>query len=350
MRWLTDHWEMKSIALALAIILYFYTGNLIQVRRTLVVSVGPEHVALLPDTYGVSEVIPTTLTFEMRGPKNQVEDLDERDIVPRLVFKESNLRDGQQSFDVTARLLQLPDPIHLEFKSADQVTLTVDRVVEELLQVQVGPRDFDLAVEGLSVRQITMVDSTHVRVRGPQQVVEEYRKRGGVPIESIRIPATEVDANLKEPTELILPLALSVDSRIRVLQGSPRAKIRIEPKPGKLAMTLPLRLMASNQFHSKYTVELSLQEVPLEVSGPHNLLESIRPEEAFTAYVNVPDNPQLDIAQYPEVKVIRPDWAILIKVAPVRLTVRLAEQAAEPTPVPEAPPSPDLLNEDPISP
>jgi len=342
---LMDHWEIKVIALLLAVVLYYFTGSLIRVEKTLDVELHPEQVVGLPDLHRVREIIPRHITVELNGPMRVLADLDSDDIAATLSYDPRKAVQGQQYFAVNARMLQLDPQLRLSFASPERVRVVVDRIVEAALPIAVAPQSFELGMSGLVVRQVRL-NRAQVLVTGPERVIEDLREIG--PLSPRRVRLDGIPADLTDPTELSVPLHFDLEDVQLVEDQRVMAQVTVAPAPGEMPVTLPLHVIADPDFNSKYSVELHQPEVAITITGPRNRLRDLDPEEHFLAYVDLTGKPTLDITQSLPVQVLTPPWASAPSTT-ARVTVRLQGEAGggvRPGPRPEdqigepAPPPP----------
>ena len=341
MNWLRDHWEIKLIALFLAVTVYLFTGNLIRLDTMVTIRLLPSHVEGLPDGYQVRSITPHELAVEISGPRNLVNELEVADLRPKLEFNQDNLRDGDQQFDVTAALLQLPPELRLRYVGSERVEVVVDRVVRRSLTLGVNPDDFALTSPGLVVRRVQL-DHTHVSVEGPKQLIDALRQAGSLGIEKEVL--ADVPADLVEPKEFTIPVTVAVGEELAVVtEGAITATVLVEPLPDEMPLNLPVTVLASAEFMEGYRIDLHQQEVALTVTGPRNRLEALRPERDIKAYVDLTGSLTLDIPKAHQVRVEAPAWAT-VSSAQVRLTVH-ARPSSGPAPAP-----PDVSPDDPLMP
>lgn len=343
---LLEHWEIKLIALIMAVTLYAFTADLIRVDKTFTVVLLDEHVVGLPEDYRVRSIEPPDLTFEVSGPVSLLGELEVEDIQPRLTFSADQLQEGRQTFEVTSRLLGLPPDMRLNYVNPQRVVVEVDRWVEARVPIVVGPEDFQLEAPGLVVREVRL-DRSSVTVEGPARAIERLRSRGQVRLAPQRVP--DVDRDITDPVQREVPLEVDLDDEVRVVEPTAlTATVTVAPVPEGIHVSLPINILASPGFFRTYAVELHQDEVAVTVRGPRNRLQAQPPREVFQAYVDLTGKPTLDIPQLRPVTILTPPWASA-GAAQVRVTVRLREPAAAsaeggaapaPPPAEEAPPAP----------
>ena len=129
MKWLTDRWQVKTLALVLAVVLYFFTGTQITVERSFTVQVEEQDLQGLPADYLVSRLAPREFDITIAGPMAVVSDLSELSIRPLLPISGPGLADGRQEFDLTERLLRLDPQLTLRASNVDRLEAEFSRVI-----------------------------------------------------------------------------------------------------------------------------------------------------------------------------------------------------------------------------
>ncbi len=65
---LVEHWELKVVALVIAVALWLYTNGQVRIERSVNVVVAPSAVLSLPDGYRVTSITPQNFTINISVP------------------------------------------------------------------------------------------------------------------------------------------------------------------------------------------------------------------------------------------------------------------------------------------
>ena len=68
----SEHWELKLVALVIAVALWLYTNGQVRIERSINVSVTSASVQSLPKGYRVTEIRPDKFTVNLSVPVSQV--------------------------------------------------------------------------------------------------------------------------------------------------------------------------------------------------------------------------------------------------------------------------------------
>jgi hypothetical protein len=92
----SEHWELKLVALVIAVALWLYTNGQVRIERSINVSVTSASVQSLPKGYRVTEIRPDKFTVNLSVPVSQVGGLRNA-IVPHLVISGDAVLRGEQT-------------------------------------------------------------------------------------------------------------------------------------------------------------------------------------------------------------------------------------------------------------
>lgn len=331
MKLLTVNWQLKLVALFLAIALWFYTSGQARVSRTFTVKIPDNAVLGLGDEYRIASVTPREFTVEIDGPSAALRDLRGDVLTPRLEISARALEEGRQSFPITNAVLGLEPDLRIEGinpASVEDIAVAFGRVVTAELIVDL-PNLVDVP-PGLEP-SISLEEGT-VTVSGPEVAIQELVQRKRLPFAPV--PLSGVDPMLAKPWTMRRALTPIVPPSV---QASPvYANVTLKPLDGvKSQISVPVQLLAPPDFLAKHRVELSQQQVVVTVRGPSNLLAALKPEDLI-AYVNLRRPLELNQAKEIPVELVAPPW-LTAEPAAVRVTLSVAPTVApstlEPLPV-----------------
>ncbi|TVR44934.1 MAG: hypothetical protein EA402_05685 [Planctomycetota bacterium] len=318
MNFLFRRWQLKFLALLMAVALYLFTGTQITVERTFTIQVLPEQLRGLPANYRLSTpLVPNEFSVTIAGPQRQIEDVVAQDLAPMLTVTTDGLTAGFQEFNITERLLRLNPAFTLRSRSVDRIRAEFARVIEDVLTLEGRPAISGLA-EGLRA-EVSLVRS-QVLVQGPANVIASLRERGRVPVRPIDL--SDVSATISEMQELRVPLVIQVgDAPVRTVE-QPEAVVRVSPAPEtRVIGPVPVHALAPPDILARYEIEITPPVVALTVSGPVNRLREQDPVQILRAYVDVGDARRGAIGEERTVRVLAPSW-LTTTTTTVRVSVR----------------------------
>jgi YbbR domain-containing protein len=347
MRWILSNWQIKLVALSLAVALWFYTSGQARIERTLNVVITPAAVRNLPEGARISGIEPHVFSVEIDGPMTVVQGLRPDAIAPRLEIVGGAIDQGRQDFPITNEVLGLPAEIRIQRvnPARDAITVTLGKVVETDMLVD-PPRVVD--VPG-GLEPSLSLEEGRVVVTGPQDVISEMlRQHPRLRFLPVSLASANASIERAEP----LRLRLVPDAPPSVEVPPVYARVTLKPVDGQRQQVgLAVHLLATPDFLAKHRVELSQPQVVVTVRGPRNLLAALTPE-SLAAYVNLRRPLELNQPQEVPVEVLGPAWLTADPVA-VRVTVSLlvprggdatlrTREGAEVQPIPAntAPPAP----------
>jgi len=326
MRWVLSNWQIKLVALSLAVALWFYTSGQARVERTLTVVVRAEAVRNLPAGARIAEITPREFTVEVDGPMTVLQELRSDAILPRLELAGRALDEGRQDFPITNQVLGLPADVRIQRinpTSVDAIRVTLGRVVQRDLLVE--PPELEHVPPGLAAN-LTLGES-RVQITGPLNAVADLVARHPR-LRFLPVSLADVDPLNDKPTTL--RLALKADAPAAIEVPPVFAEVTLRPVDAvRQQVGLPVHLLAAPDFLAKHRVELSQPQVVVSVRGPRNLLAALKPE-TLSAYVNLRRTLELNQPQELPVEVLGPPWLSADPVV-VRVTVSvLVPKAADP--------------------
>ena len=318
MRWMLDNWQIKLVALSLAVALWFYTSGQARVERTLTVSVAAAAVRNLPAGARIAEITPREFTVEVDGPMTVLQELRSDPILPRLELAGRALDEGRQDFPITNQVLGLPADVRIQRinpTSVDAITVTLGRVVEKDMLVEAP--ELEHVPAGLAPN--LNLEEGRVLITGPENAVKDLLIRHP----RLRfLPVSLKDANplIDKPEPLRVTLVPDVPASITV--PPVHAVIILKPVDAvRLQVGLAVHLLAAPDFLAKHRIQLSQPQVVMTVRGPRNLLANLTPE-SLAAYVNLRRPLELNQPQEVPVELLGPPWLTADPVA-LRVTVSL---------------------------
>lgn len=321
---LTAHWELKAVALVLAVALYIYTSGQVRVEKTISVTIADAMVHGLPADYQVVNISPREFKVLLSVPTSRLSDLENEALSPRLEVRPEQLAAKSAAWPLTSHLLRLPNDIRIEASEpADirEVVVQLDRISEDSLPVE--PPHLTGLPSGLDAT--VRLDQTMVRVAAGGAVLELLRR------DRERVRFQDVDLRSIQPGQvgerqerlLLTPLAAPSETPYRVL-GQVNAVIQIRPLLGMTKeISASLQILASKDLLRSIDITLTPPRVALTVRGPENLLAQLKPEE-ITAYVRLADDLSPDVPHDLPVEVLAPPW---LAVDPARVKVAVTPVA-----------------------
>jgi hypothetical protein len=318
---LTTHWELKIVAMVLAVALYVYTSGQVRVERTVTVTVSDTGVKGLPTDYQVVGITPREFKVQLSVPTSRLSDLESTAIVPRLEIRPEHLAAREALWPLTSFLLQLPNDIRIESTEPPdvrEISLRLDRVVEGTLAVE--PPHLAGLQAGLDAS--IKLETTLARIAAGGDVLEVlHRDHERVRFQDVDLRSVPANLTAERQERLILtPLAPAQETPYQVLDPI-RALITVRPIMGLAReLSVPVKLLAGKDLLRSIEVTLTPPRVALTVRGPENQLAALT-SEAMTAFVRLPDDIAPDAAarELP-VEVLAPGW-LIVEPATVRIAI-----------------------------
>lgn len=333
---LTAHWELKLVALVIAIALWLYTNGQVLHERSIVIRLPDAAVHSLPDDYRVTDIQPQGREFTVKVslPENMLHSLTSDAMIPRLVISADALSSGMQTFPITNRILGLDDDIRIvrvEPESVQDIRVLFAAVTADYLPVE-SPRLVGVP-EGLDASVV--LDQTRVRVSSTRAEIDRMRHADQKLVPE-PIVLDDLDPLLQQVRQEHLKLSIS-STKLTVLDQV-TATIILRPVIRSKAFSLPVHVLAPHDVFSRYQIELSQPVVSISVRGPENLLHALHPDIDMTAYVNLSHLPQPGVPIDIPVSVIAPP-SLSCETVTIRVTVSALQtpgQNSVTTPTPAA--------------
>ncbi|MBA3939383.1 MAG: hypothetical protein H0X38_18190 [Planctomycetes bacterium] len=319
MSFLREHWELKLVALVIAIALWIYTNGQVRIVRPLLVRVTPAAVQSLPEDYRVATVEPAQFTVFVNLPEGMLHVLRSDLAVPRLVIAADSLGKGRQSFPITNRLLGLDEDFRIERVDPDgvkEITVAFDRVDQDEVPVEIPqllgvPEGIEAAIA---------LSRTRVKVRGAHTLLQSAREHGQR-ILFKPIALGDIDkalATMREERLELTPLETGIEVMEPVV-----ATVTLRPaEGGKQVVSLPVQIMAPRDVLGRFQFEISQAQVALTIRGPLNVLRTLHPETDLGAYVTLRASVEPGVAQELPVTLVAHD-GLTADPATVRVTATL---------------------------
>lgn len=329
MSWLTAHWDLKLVALVLAVALWTYTTGQVHVERTATVTVTDQAVSSLPERSRITAISPREFKVRLSVPASRAGELTLEELAPHLPLSPQATVERGQVFPITARSLGLPDDVRIigiEPDNVREITVTLDLEGEADLPVEPP------AVTGLppGLEAALQLDLTLVRVRAPGAELERMRAaKARVRFEPVDLQG--VDPMLARPRQERVALTPAAEG-FTVLRPV-HAAITVRPRPGQpRQVTVPVEVLGSRDLLRSVAVEIDQPRTTLVLRGPENQLAALKPDQDLTAYVRLRDDLAPGQAHELPVGVLAPPW-LAVEPATARVTLApLRSAAAEPAP------------------
>jgi len=316
-RWLLANWQLKLVALFLAVALWLYTSGQARVPRPGVAVRVPVAAVTLHPGYQVSAISPGEFTVDLDGPLSVVNRVKPSIDVPALAISAEALARGEQTFPITTRLLGLDPDLHITGlpEGITGITVRFGRVVEDHVPVEL-PRLADVPA---NLEPTLSLDRTQVRVRGPRPEIDRLKSAR---LRFLPIGLGTVDPRTADEAVQIIGLQPELPASVQALEEV-TATVRLRPLlAAQQTVALPVHLLMPRESARRFEVELSQTQVALTVRGPKNLLADLRPED-LTAYVNLRRALEPNVAHELPVQILAPAW-LTCDPATVRCTLTLA--------------------------
>lgn len=287
---LTAHWELKAVALVLAIALYIYTSGQVRVEKTVSVTLSEMSVRGLPGDYQVVGITPREFKVQLSVPTSRLPDLESETVTPRLELRPEQLPLETASWPLTSQLLRLPNDIRIiatEPIDIREVTVQLDRVTEGSLPVELPhlaglPAGLEASVtlDVTKVRVATGGDTLHLLVRDHEKIR----------FQDIDLRTIDPGLAAEHQEKLVLtPLPATQEAPYRVLD-SVTATVSIHPMlTTTRKLSAPIQVLSSRDLLHSVEVTLTPPQAALTIHGPENLLKDLKPE-ALTVFVRLADD------------------------------------------------------------
>lgn len=317
---ITSHWELKAVALVLAVALYVYTSGQVRVEKTFTVSITDAAVKGLPSDYQVVGITPRDFKVQLSVPSSRLADLESETILPRLEIRPEQLTAEEASWPLTSAVLRLSNDIRIQATEPPdlrEIMVRLDRVTEGTLPAE--PPHLAGLPAGLDAT--VRLDQTLLRVAAGGDVLDVLsRDHERVRFQDVDLRSIDSGLATERQERLVLtPLAPALETPYRVLDPV-TAVVVIRPLQGvPKELSAPVKLLAGKDVLRSMEVSVTPPRVALTVRGPENRLAALNVEE-LTAYVRLPDDIAPDQAGHDlPVEVLAPAW-LVVEPATVRVT------------------------------
>ncbi len=321
---ITDHWELKAVALVLAVALYIYTSGQVRVEKTISVTLTELAIRGLPSDYQVVNITPREFKVQLSVPTSRLTDLESEAVAPRLELRPEQLVAESASWPLTSHLLRLPNDIRIiatEPADIREVTVQLDRVTEGSLPVEV-PHLVGLPA-GLEASISLDVTMTRITTGGDTlDLLSRDHER--IRFQDVDLRAIDPGLASERQEKLVLiPLPAPQETHYHVL-GSVTATITIHPLLSMTReMSAPIQVLGGRDLLRSVEVILTPPRAALTVRGPENLLKDLKPE-SLTAFVRLADDLTPEANHDLPLEFLSPSW---LAIDPVQVRVLLTPAA-----------------------
>jgi YbbR domain-containing protein len=180
----------------------------------------------IPSDMALVEKPPSTLNVIIRAPKRLINQFTSTNVTAVLDLR--GARVDVQDYPLNPNMIRAPEGAEIKEVSPMQVRLKLERIVEEMLEVE--PDIMGELPEGLGVAKID-VSPSRVRVRGPESKVNKEDKVRTQPIDiSTLTKPTEVEAILllPDPDLRLVTSRTTVTVRILIQEINQKEKPEIK--------------------------------------------------------------------------------------------------------------------------
>ena len=322
---ITSHWELKAVALVLAIALYVYTSGQVRVEKTFTVSITEAAVRGLPSDYQVVSITPRDFKVQLSVPSSRLADLESETILPRLEIRPEQLTTEEASWPLTSAVLHLSNDIRIQATEPPdlrEITVRLDRVTEGTLPGETP----HLAGLPTGLDATVRLDQTLLRIAAGGDVLDVLgRDHERVRFQDVDLRSIDPGLSIERQERLVLtPLAPALETPYKVLDPV-TATVVIRPLQGvPKELSVPVKLLVGKDVLRSLEITVTPPRVALTVRGPENRLAALTIEE-LTAYVRLPDDIAPDQTGHDlPVEVLAPAWLV---VEPVSVHVTAAPLA-----------------------
>ncbi len=324
MRWLHAHWELKLIAMALAITLYLFIGGVTHLERAFQIEVRRSDLVIPPDVdrYVISAITPESFQIRLGGPRALLDTVRSETLRPRLELDAGQLASGSQSFPVTARLFGLPPELHIVGHEQHAIEVRVSEIIREDITLSITDvifNEMDLP-DGLVVDSVALTGVSRVPLVGTRDAIERIRTRQRPVLEPLSL-AGLVSPDLISPVEKQLPLRLALGEGVRMDgEYDLGVTLRIAPRQVSRQLHAEVMVLAPADYLERFQVTVSPARRAFTVTGPKNRIDAENLAERIALFVDLSSRPSLDEGAPYEVRYTAPAWAT-IQVGAVQVTI-----------------------------
>jgi hypothetical protein len=334
------HWEIKLVAIVLAVALWIYTSGQVRSDRTVDVTVREEQITGLGDNYQIRGISPRQFRVTLSVPSNRWTLLPDNDLLlPRLEVRPSALDKRMQEYSLTSAMLGLPSDIRIvrtEPENLRSLTVQWESIREDDLPVEPPaveniPSGFDADVH---------LDVDLVKVRAGAEIIEqERRQKHRVEFRPIRLGPVKVDPTSPKTLTVALTPLPSLPYRV---QRTPMATVTLTPLPASMPLAaVPVQVLLPREAVGHVQVDLFPALAMITVHGPENLLRELKSEQV-TAYVDLRRAAEPGAPRDVPLALLAPTWLTFDPIT-VRATVTAAANAPAPPGEARVPPPPPAV-------
>ena len=346
MKWLTAHWDLKIVALVLAVALWIYTSGQVHADRTVDVLLRPELIGGLGDNYQITSITPSQFRVTLSVPANRWAALPANDqLIPRLEVRGDLAKNRSQEFAVTSSMLGIPSDIRIERTEPENlrsIAVQWDYIVEDTLPADSPP----LANVPPGLEAEAHLDLGQVKVRAAADVIaREQQQLNRVRFQPIDLAASNIKATGAQTFTVELSPVANLPYQV---VHAPTATITLRPVPESLSLpSMPVAVLLPVNQLSKLAVTVVPSRVNLVVYGPENLLKALKPDTEVQAYVDLRHSIEPGPARDAPVTLLAPAWMtcepLTVRVSAVATDDKLLDPVApeHTTPAPNSPDAPN---------
>jgi hypothetical protein len=171
LRWITDHFGWKVLALAIAVVIWALVAS--EPELSTFVNIRLEY-KNLPDDLVISSEPVTAISLELRGPSGELRGVSfgpaiEGGVRPAVILDMSGVQPGERTFAIGDGNVRLPRGVHLVRAVPSEVRLDFER--RAVREVRVVPRFTGEGVNGYEVADYS-VEPQQLEIGGPASRVE----------------------------------------------------------------------------------------------------------------------------------------------------------------------------------
>lgn len=295
----TKNLTLKIIALAIAIILWFYVSGIKNSER--IIDIPLEIVNLSVDTMVVSPV-PQKIAMKVRGPRFILLRLSSDNI--RYTIDAQGMQIGTNVFNFTGDQIELPSGVQIIWISPSTLTIALSKTIRKKLVVM--PKIDGSPGKGYQVTDYKITPS-EVEIEGAEDSLTGIEKIYTKPVD-----ISGETENLKN-----LTLLLDTDRINYKYIENDTVKVDIFITPIYITKVLNSVRIIVKGAQSEY--RLFPETVDLQVSGPENILEAF-PLKEIEVYINIENmqagqytvKPTVEVPDNIHVEAIKPENIALI--------------------------------------
>ena len=333
MKFLTAHWDLKLVALVLAVALWIYTSGQVRTERTVDVLMSTELIGGLGENYQITSMTPSQFRVTLSVPANRWALLPANDqLSPRLEVRSEVLQNRQQEFPVTSSMLGIPSDIRIvrtEPENLRAVAVHWDYIIEDALPAEPPP----LANVPPGLEAEAHLDRDQVKVRAAADVIAHERQDlNRVRFQPIDLSAVNVKISGTQSIHVELSPVANLPYKV---MHTETATIELRPVPQSLSLpAMPVAVLLPARYVGKLTVTLFPARVNLLVHGPENLIKALKPDSEIQAYVDLRQGLEIAGSQDVTVQLLCPSWLgaepLTVHVTTGALTSAVEDKGAEP--------------------